>query len=92
MTVFILPPERSTLEQRLRHRSKDTQETDAQIRSRMEKAADEMSHYIEYDYVIINKDIDKAVAKAQLILDCERLRRHRLIGLSGFVRGLKEGL
>ena len=90
--VFILPPSRMALEKRLRDRSKDTLETEEQIRGRMSKAADEMSHYTEYDYVIINEDIDKAITQAQLILDSERLKRRRLAGLSEFVRGLKDGL
>lgn len=58
----------------------------------MSKAADEMSHYSEYDYVIINNDIEEATRKAQLILDAERLKRRRIAGLSNFVRGLKEGI
>lgn len=92
VTVFILPPSRSDLEKRLRHRSRDTLETEAQIRARMAKAADEMSHYTEYDYVIINRNIDEAFEQAQLILNAERIKRHRKLGLSDFVRGLKEGL
>lgn len=92
VTVFILPPSRSELEKRLRHRSRETKETEEQIRSRMGKAADEMSHYSEYDYVIVNNDVDEAIAKAQLILDTERVKRQRIIGLSDFVRGLKDGL
>jgi len=91
-TVFILPPSRGDLEKRLRSRSKDTMESEADIRGRMSKAADEMSHYSEYDYVIINNDIDEAIAKAQLILNAERLKRRRIAGLSNFVRGLKEGI
>lgn len=92
VTVFILPPARAELEKRLRNRSRDTHESEADIRGRMSKAADEMSHYSEYDYVIINNDIDEAIRKAQLILDAERLKRRRMVGLSDFVRGLKEGL
>lgn len=92
VTVFILPPSRTDLEKRLRNRSRDTQESDEQIKGRMAKAADEMSHYQEYDYVIINNNIDEAIAKAQLILDAERLKRHRTVGLSSFVRGLKDGI
>lgn len=91
-TVFILPPSRSDLEKRLRTRSKDTMESEADIRGRMSKAADEMSHYSEYDYVIINNDINEAIQKAQLILNAERLKRRRIAGLSNFVRGLKEGI
>lgn len=92
VTVFILPPARSALEKRLRNRSKNTMESESDIRGRMEKAADEMSHYTEYDYVIINEDIDEAIRKAQLILDAERIKRRRMVGLSEFVRGLKGGL
>ncbi len=92
VTVFILPPTRSALETRLRNRSKDTLESDSDIRGRMSKAADEMSHYTEYDYVIINNDIDDAISKAQTILDAERIKRRRIVGLSNFVRGLKDGL
>ena len=92
VTVFLLPPSQSTLEQRLRGRAKDTLESETDIRSRMSKASDELSHYTEYDYVIINKDVERAVSKAQTILDAERIKRQRLIGLSEFVRGLKSGL
>lgn len=92
VTVFILPPSRQELEKRLRTRSKDTRETEEQIRGRMSKASDEMSHYLEYDYVIVNEDIEDSIAKAQLILEAERLKRHRVSGLSDFVRGLKDGL
>ena len=92
VTVFILPPSRQELEKRLRNRSRDTKETEEQIRSRMSKAADEMSHWAEYDYVIVNTDIDEAIAKAQTILDGERLKKRRIQGLSDFVRGLIGGL
>jgi len=92
VTVFILPPSRSELEKRLRNRARDTLESEEQIRGRMEKASDEMSHYLEYDFVVINTDIEEAIRKAQLILDGERLKRHRTQGLSDFVRGLKDGL
>ncbi len=67
-------------------------ESEADIRGRMAKAADEMSHYTEYDYVIINNDIDEAISKAQLIMDAEHNKRRRMVGLSDFVRGLKDGL
>ncbi len=90
--VFILPPSRQVLEGRLRNRSRDTHETDEQIHHRMSKATDEISHYAEYDYVIINDDIDEAIKRAQAILDGERLKRRRSKGLSAFVRGLMNGL
>lgn len=92
VTVFILPPSRKALEDRLRNRSRDTQETEEQIRGRMSKAADEISHYAEYDYVIINENIDMAITQAQTILDGERIKRRRRKGLSDFVRGLMGGL
>ena len=92
VTVFILPPSRAELEKRLRNRSRDTMESDADIRGRMEKAADEISHYTEYDYVIINNDVDEAIQKAQLILDAEHYKRRRIVGLSKFVKGLRDGL
>ncbi len=91
-TVFILPPSRTELEKRLRTRSRDTKESESDIRFRMSKAEAEISHYMEYDYVIVNDDISEAINKAQLILDGERLKRRRLKGLSEFVRGLREGL
>ncbi len=92
VTVFILPPSRQILEGRLRSRSRDTRETEEQIRHRMSKATDEISHYAEYDYVIINENIDTAIADAQTILDGERVKRRRIKGLSDFVRGLMSGL
>lgn len=92
VTVFILPPSRQELEKRLRNRSRDTRETDVEIRGRMSKAADEISHYSEYDYVIINDDVDYAITRAQVILESERLKRSRMVGLSDFVRGLRDGL
>ena len=92
VTVFILPPSARELENRLRTRSKDTLETETQIRERMSKSNDEMSHYSEYDYVLINQDIDKTIEQAQMILDAERLKRRRRTGMSDFVRGLTEGL
>lgn len=91
VTVFILPPSARELENRLRNRSKDTLETDTQIRDRMAKSTDEMMHYSEYDYVLINSDIDLTINQAQMILDAERLKRRRLIGLSDFVRGVADG-
>ena len=92
VTVFILPPSRSELEKRLRTRAEKTLESEEQIQGRMSKASDEMSHYLEYDYVIVNTDIEEAIKKAQLILEGERLKRRRTVGLSDFVRGLKDGL
>lgn len=92
VTVFILPPSKQELEKRLRTRSQDTLESEEDIRHRMSKAESEMSHYSEYDYVIINNNVDVAIKKAQLIMDGERLKRRRTVGLSDFVRGLMGGL
>lgn len=89
VTVFVLPPSRQELEKRLRGRGRDTEKD---ITIRMEQASDEMTHYIEYDYVIINENVEDAINKAQLILDCERIRRHRMVGLSSFVKDLKQGI
>ncbi len=87
VTVFILPPSTPELERRLRARAQDSDET---VRSRMAKAADEMSHWAEYDYIIVNRDLHESVRQTQAILAAERLRRHRLIGLDRFVRQLRE--
>ena len=89
VTVFLLPPNAKELERRLRARAQDSEES---IRHRMSKASDEMTHYSEYDYVLVNNNVDTAIQQAQHILDSERLKRHRLLGISDFVRGLKEGL
>lgn len=88
VSVFILPPAREELENRLRSRSRDTRETESDIQGRMAKADSEISHYAEYDYVIINDDVQTAIDKAQSILDGERLKRRRIKGLSDFVRVL----
>jgi guanylate kinase len=88
VTVFILPPSRDELERRLRSRGRDTEED---IRHRMEKASDEMTHYLEYDYILVNRDIEDTIRKAQLILDAERLKRHRAVGLADFVKKIKQG-
>ena len=89
VSVFVLPPSIPDLERRLRSRA---QESDAVIRARMDKAADEMSHWAEYDYVVINHDIDRAFADVRAILAAERLKRERQTGLSGFVRSLQADL
>jgi guanylate kinase len=89
VSIFVLPPSIPDLERRLRTRAQDTDEV---IHARMAKAADEMSHWAEYDYVVINSDIDHAFADVQAILAAERLKRERQIGLSAFVRGLQAKL
>ncbi len=86
VSVFILPPSIDVLEDRLRRRAQDPDEV---VRSRMAKAADEMSHYSEYSYVIVNDDVERSVAEVRAILTAERLRRPRQIGLHEFVESLK---
>jgi guanylate kinase len=86
VSVFVLPPSIPDLERRLRSRAQDD---DAVIRQRMSKAADEMSHWAEYDYVVINREIEPAFAEVKSILAAERLKRDRQSGLSGFVRDLQ---
>jgi len=88
VSVFILPPSTPELERRLRARAQDSAEVVAQ---RMARAADEMSHWPEYDYIVVNREIAASVAEVEAILTAERLRRERQIGLGEFVRGLREG-
>jgi guanylate kinase len=89
VSVFILPPTIKELQRRLQRRAQDTRDI---IASRMSKAAGEMSHWPEYDYVIVNRDIDDAFSQVRAILAAERLKRERRIGLSGFVRALQAKL
>jgi guanylate kinase len=88
VSVFVLPPSVSELERRLRARALDPDDV---IKRRMAKAAEEMSHWAEYDYVVINRDIDKAFSEVCAILAAERLKRERQVGLSRFVRTLQAG-
>jgi guanylate kinase len=88
VTVFILPPSTRDLERRLISRAQDSHEV---VARRMSKAADEMSHWAEYDYAIINKDIATSLSQLKAILTAERLKRERLLGLSDFVKALREG-
>jgi guanylate kinase len=88
VTVFILPPSTRDLERRLISRAQDSHEV---VARRMSKAADEMSHWAEYDYAIINKDIATSLNQLKSILTAERLKRERLLGLSDFVKALREG-
>ena len=89
VSVFILPPTVNELERRLKRRAQDSRSV---IGSRMAKAADEMSHWPEYDYVIVNHNKDEAFAEVRAILAAERLKRERQIGLSAFVRALQQKL
>jgi guanylate kinase len=89
VSVFILPPSAADLEKRLHSRAQDSDEV---IRGRMSRASHEMSHWAEYDYIVINHDIDQAFAEVQSILQAERLRRERQSGLTTFVRQLQRQL
>jgi guanylate kinase len=88
VSIFILPPSWRELERRLKNRAQDKS---SEIDKRMAKAADEMSHWAEYDYVIVNRDLDQSVTALRAILLSERLKRHRQIGLSEFVGELQAG-
>lgn len=85
VSVFILPPSTGELERRLHTRAQDSDEV---VAARMDEAASEMSHWDEFDYVIVNDDVDETLSKLRAILSAERLRRHRQLGLDAFVRRL----
>ncbi len=85
VSIFVLPPSIAELDRRLRGRAQDSDEV---IAGRMAKSRDEISHWAEYDYVIVNHDIDTAFGELVTILRAERMRRDRQPGLSEFVRGL----
>jgi guanylate kinase len=87
VSIFILPPSIAELESRLRGRAQDS---DSVIADRMAKSRDEISHWAEYDYVIVNSDIDIAFAQLQTILQAERLRRDRQPDLAEFVRAMNK--
>jgi len=86
--IFILPPNMRELEQRLRTRAQDS---DSVIAKRMSKSENEISHWAEYDYVIVNEDIDTALAELKTIVGAERMRRRRQMWLGGFVKSLVTG-
>jgi guanylate kinase len=88
VSVFILPPSTHELERRLTRRAQDSAKV---VGQRMAKAADEISHWAEYDYIVINDDIDRCVENVAAILRAERLRRERQTGLLDFVKMLREG-
>ena len=85
VSIFLLPPSRDELERRLKSRAQDSAET---VAKRMAKANDEISHWAEYDYVIVNDDLALAEVKIAGVISAERLRRARQTGLSDFVRTL----
>lgn len=85
VSIFILPPSIRELDRRLRTRGQDSDEV---IAGRMQKSRDEISHWAEYDYVLVNDDLDRSTANLLAIITAERLRRDRQTGLNGFVRTL----
>jgi len=89
ISVFILPPSGGELARRLHTRAQDNRKV---IRARMAKAAGEMSHWQDYDYVVVNRDLDRAFGEVRAILAAERLKRERQTGLSAFVRRLQSRL
>lgn len=89
VSVFILPPSAQDLEERLHTRAQDSNDV---IRGRMNRAAHEMSHWAEYDYIVVNHQVEKAFAEVQSILNAERLKRERRTGLTAFVRELQKQL
>jgi len=85
VSVFVLPPSHDELERRLKTRAQDSDDV---VAVRMAKAASEISHWPEYDYVVLNREIERALAQVKAILEAERARRTRLIGVGEFVAEL----
>ncbi len=86
VSVFILPPSMAALKRRLQTRAQDSREV---VRARMAKSSDEMSHWAEYDYVVVNQDLKESVRQVRAILEAERRRRDRQLGLADFVNRLR---
>ena len=87
-SIFILPPSVEELERRLYARAQDPEDV---VKRRMAKATSEMSHWAEYDYIIVNEEIPLSVAEAEAILAAERLKRERRVGLAEWLRGMGVG-
>jgi guanylate kinase len=87
VSIFILPPTMRELKGRLRRRAEDTEEV---IAARLANSLSEMKHWGDYDYIVINDDLDAAFAQVRAIVTAERLRRDRRPGLFDFVQGLLE--
>ena len=85
VSIFVLPPSGGELSRRLKQRAQDSAEV---VARRMAEAANEISHWAEYDYVVVNRDLERCFAEVETILRSERLRRERRPGLTDFVRGL----
>lgn len=88
VSIFILPPSVEELERRLYVRAQDSEEV---VKKRMAMAAGEISHWAEYDYIVVNDDVEASVAKVRSIFTAERLRRERQVGLIDFVHRLLPG-
>jgi guanylate kinase len=86
--IFILPPNMRELEKRLKTRAQDS---DSVIAKRMSKSEAEISHWAEYDYVIVNEDVEAALSELRMIIGSERMKRKRQLWLSGFVKSLING-
>jgi guanylate kinase len=89
VSVFILPPSMGELERRLKSRAQDSEEV---VMKRMKKAADEISHWREYDYVLVNDDLDATLEKIESVLRVERMKRTRQLGLEDFIGNLNENI
>ena len=87
-SIFVLPPSMAALEDRLRRRAQDS---DDEVARRMSEAEAEMSHWAEYDYVIVNREIEESVGAVQTILAAERLRRERQVGLADLIGAMRGG-
>ena len=87
ISIFVLPPSIRELEKRLRRRGKDT---DTTVMSRMSEACSEISHWPQYDYVLVNRDMERVLVKVKTIIEAERLRRSRQLGLVEFVKDLNQ--
>ncbi|MFT2211620.1 guanylate kinase [Rhizobium giardinii] len=85
VSIFILPPSMAELQSRLHRRAEDTEEV---IQTRLANSRSEIEHWIEYDYIVVNEDLDSAFASVKAIVEAERLRRDRRPGLFEFVNGL----
>ena len=88
VSIFVLPPSHDELEHRLKARAQDS---DAVVAQRMAKAASEISHWPEYDYIVVNRDLRRALEQVKAILEAERARRTRLVGVGEFVAELTKG-
>jgi guanylate kinase len=85
VSIFVLPPSHAELERRLRARAQDAEDV---VQARMAKANNEISHWAEYDYVVINDDLESTLTKIRTILDAERMKRGRQTGIAEFARKL----